>query len=86
MKTTFEDEEVENFGIRPETSKTFHQFSEIYNFQKHRPLVIQKQYVIGNITKLQVEPIIIVENMIHGIINLNLLIITNFNSVVIIKQ
>ena len=61
--------------------------SEIYNFHKKSPQVIGKQDVIGNNVQRQVQPMIIVDTMIYQIINLNqLLIITNFNSVVIIEQ
>ena len=44
------------------------------------------QNVIGNIVKRQVQPMIIVENMIHRIINLKLIFITNVNSIAMIEQ
>ena len=46
-----------------------------------------KNDVIDNLVKRQVQPMIIVDNMIHHIINLNhMLIVTNVNTIVIIEQ
>ena len=54
---------------------------------KHSAEVIGKQDRISNLVHCQVQPMIIVDNMMHSIINLNhLMIITNINSRVIIEQ
>ena len=47
---------------------------------------MEKQDGIGNLVQRQVWPIIIVENTIHSIINLNLIIINKFNSIIMIEQ
>ena len=44
------------------------------------------QNVIGNFVKHQVQPTIILDNMMHRIINLSLLIISNANSIAMIEQ
>ena len=49
--------------------------------------MIGKQYGTGDLIHRQVKPIIIVENMIHRIININhLLIITNATIIFVIEQ
>ena len=57
-----------------------------YNFHRNSALVKGNQNSTDIIVKHQVQPMIIVDNMIHHIINLNLLIITNIKSVVMIEQ
>ena len=55
--------------------KLFHQLVEIQKSHKHIALVKGNQITIGNIA----------ENMIHFIINFNLLLTTNANSIVMIE-
>ena len=69
-KSPIEDDDIGNVGIRPVISA----------------LVKGNQNVIGIIVKRQVQAMITVDNTIQYIINLNLIIITNADSIVIIKQ
>ena len=57
---------------------------KIWNFHKHSDLVKVNQDVIGIIVQGKVQPMIVVDNTIHSIININLLIITNVNSIIMI--